>query len=410
MRKIFIFLLLFLLAIGQARAVIKLAQPKEKMLTFDEVVSLQGEGKAGETFRLNDKLLQVKPDGKISYGLVLHSGKNYAQLQFADTVKGLRILKLKTFPDIEELYDGKKHWARSQIIHLATLGYIEGYTDDNFYPGNPVTRGELATWIARAKGMRPPALAADVFFDVPKEHWRAPYIKSVVDAGFMKGYDKENFGIDEPLSRRQAAEVAVLTEGYEVVERIKPLFVDVPKEEKGAFPIYIAKEKGLVIGVSKDISVFDPDRALTRAEAAVMVSRFQHAGAQARDLFNYEFGYSPMQFCTLNAVPEILSFSAEPNRARVGQQAVIQLRVQLVPREGFYPISKVKVDLSELGGMPDAEMYDDVTQGDAQKEDLLYSLNVQLDLKQSGDKKIVVTAIDRLGWEGKKQTYLMVVN
>jgi hypothetical protein len=414
-RNCFLFLFCFLLVASQALAGIVLNEPKDKLITFDEVVWLRGRGRDLEILKVNDQELKFNSDGSFACGLVLRPGKNFIEVRALDQskehfTKTLRILRLKAFPDIDALYEGKKHWARTQILHTATLGIIEGYPDDDFYPGNPITRSELATWIARAKKLPVPVVTEDVFFDVPKEHWRAPYIKAVVDAGFIRPYDQKNFGPDDPISRRQAAEVAVLTEGYTVVEKIKPLFIDVPKEEKGAFPIYVAKEKGLVMGVSKDIAVFDPDRALTRAEAAVLASRFKRSIDHIRNLFDFEKGYSQSVFCRLNIPPEIISFTTGPDSLSRRQKSIIRLRLEVAVREGFYPMSKVKVDLSALGGMPDAEMYDDGTHGDEQKEDLIYSLNVTVEPAEMGMKRLTGTAIDRFGWETKRETSLLVLD
>lgn len=375
---------------------------------------LRGVGRDLDILKVNGRRIRFNPDGSFSCGLVLRSGKNYVEIRALDKskehfVNEIRILRLKTYPDMEILYEDKKHWARNQIVYLSGLGFIEGYPDDNYYPANPITRGELATWIARIKKLSLETLSEDVFFDVPKEHWRAPYVKAVVDAGFMSGYTQDTFGIDDPISRREAAGIAVVTEGLDVVEKIKPLFIDVPKEEKGAVPIYLAGKKGLVRGVYEDIPVFDPDRALTRAEAAVLLSRFGRSIISIRYLFNFEKGYSEAAYCRLNIPPQIIAFTAEPQRISRTERTTVKLRVQIATRQEFLPISAVKIDLSEVGGMPDTKMFDDGTHGDETKGNLVYSLNLSLEPKVSGAKILEATAIDQLGWEGKRQTSLLIV-
>jgi hypothetical protein len=286
---------------------------------------------------------------------------------------------------------------------------IEGYPDGNFYPANPITRGEFATWLAKAKKIPAPAVTVDPFFDVPKEHWRAPYVKAVTDAGYLGAYSKEMFGLDDPISRREAAEIAVRTEGLGIIARITPLFKDVPQAESGAAPIYTAREGGLVIGVSKDIPVYDPERALTRAEAATLISRFSAAQAGVRYLSNFETGYSADKACGLNSEPQVVSFTIEPPLVIRNKVASLQLRVAIASREVFAPISKVKVDLAEIGGLPDAEMFDDGTSGDLERGDNIYSLNVSFQPLASGDKVLKVTVTDRLGWEGEQAATLLIL-
>ncbi len=414
MRKILFFLIGIVFSASLVHAGLFVSEPPDKLITFNEVVMLRGVARDVEVLKINDKTISVGADDAFSCGLVLGIGKNYVEVRALDKykehfVKGIRILRLKTYPDMEELYEGKRHWARNQVIYLSSLGFIEGYPDDNYYPANPVTRGELATWIARIKKLPLEPLTEDVFFDVPKEHWRASYVKAAVEAGYLSGYDQRMFGIDDPISRREAAQVAVAVEGLGVVEKIKPLFIDVPQEEKGAVPIYIAGERGLVKGVYEDVPVYDPDRALTRAEAAVLLARFSRSLNSIRYLFDYDQGYSSAAYCKLNVPPQITGFSADPGRVVRGERTTVRLRAQIASREDYLPISAVRVDLSEVGGMPDTKMFDDGTHGDETKEDLVYSLNLSLEPKESGAKILRVTAVDQLGWEGKGQTSLLIV-
>lgn len=402
------FLLLMVIA-SAAAAEIQIFNPPDKSLTFDEIITLQGKVVPPGEVYVNEIRFPQRTDGAFSCGLILRGGKNLIEIRRQEEKKTLRVLRLLTYPDIELSYEGKKHWARGQIVYLSTLGIIEGYPDADFHPGNPVTRGELATWLAKAKKLPVQKLTGDVFFDVPKEHWRAPYVKAVTDAGYMAPYSRETFGIDDPISRREAAEVAVRTEGLGIVARVIPLFKDVPKEERGAAPIYTARESGLVIGVSKDIPVYDPERALTRAEAATLISRFSAAQAAVRYLSDFEQGFSTEKFCSLNVQPAIVTFTVEPRQVSLKKLSGIRLRAAVASREVFAPISRVRVDLSEIGGMPDAEMFDDGTNGDEIKGDGTYSLNLSFEPKESGEKILRVTATDRLGWEGEKETAILIL-
>src|SRR3989344_2171299 len=200
-----LFWLPFLVFFASAPAAgIQVFNPPDKLLSFDEIVMLEGKFAPFENFNINGTAFSAKFDGSFSCGLVLGPGKNLAEIRAGDELKKIRILRLNTYPDIEESYDGKKHWARGQIVYLSTLGIIEGYPDGDFHPGNPVTRGELATWLARAKKLPLPKLTEDVFFDVPKEHWRAPYIKAAVAAGYLRGYSDATFGLADPIFPREA--------------------------------------------------------------------------------------------------------------------------------------------------------------------------------------------------------------
>jgi hypothetical protein len=399
----------FFLLVSLAAAEIKLFNPADKFLTFGETLMLQGKIVPAAPLLVNGTPFSPAADGSFGCGLVLHGGKNLIVVSSGEERKTLRVLRLLTYPDIEQSYEDKKHWARGQIVYMTTLGIVEGYPDGNFYPGNPVTRGEFATWLAKVKKLPIVSLEGDVFFDVPKEHWRAPFVKAVTDAGYIAPYSRELFGIDDPISRREVANIAVKTEGLGIIARITPLFRDVPQEELGAAPIYTAREKGLVIGVNPDLPVYDPERAITRAETATLVSRFYTAQLGVRYLADFEQGYGGDKLCQLNVAPRFTAFTITPETMPVGKLATVKLRATLASREAFAPLAKVKIDLTAVGGLPDAEMFDDATAGDETAGDLTYSLNISYEPRIAGDKLLRVTASDKLGWEGKSESYLSVV-
>lgn len=391
-----------------AWAELSLANPKDKLITFDEIVRLQVKTNA-PAIKVNE--IKFRPDGEGNFtcGLVLHRGKNFVSVSDGGDEKNIRILRLITYPDIEEEYNGKKHWARAQIVYLSALGMIEGYPDGNFHPANPVSRSEFSTWLAKAKKLPvEPNLTVDPFFDVPKEHWRAPYVKAVTDAGYLSPYSKHSFGLDDPISRREAAEMIVRSEGLGTATKITQLFRDVPKEEKGSVPIYTAHEGGLVIGVSSKLPIYDPERALTRAEAAMLISRFTIAQNGIRYLYSFDNGYLPATYCRLEIAPVITGLTVEPGKTPINQTSTIKLRARLASREAFAPIAKVKADLSPIGGQPDAEMFNDGTHGDETAGDDLYSLNFSFTPQQSGQFLLGVVATDQLGWQGKSEAPLQV--
>jgi hypothetical protein len=402
-------ILAWLAFVSAAYADLRLTAPPDRLYTFTETTMLQGSISPPGPLTINGQTFTVRADGSFSCGLVLQPGKNFVEVDSGREKAARRVLKEVTYPDIEQLYDGKRHWARTRIVYLSTLGYIEGYPDGNFYPGNPVTRGEFATWLARIKHFPVPRLDKDVFFDVPKEHWRAPYVKLAVDAGYMRSFPNNTFGLDDPISRREAANVAVQVEGAAIVEKIKTMFRDVPQTERGSTPIYAARDKGLIVGLSDKVAVYDPERALTRAEAAMLLSRFAAAQTGFSALFDFESGYTRERYCALNIPPEIVAFTVEPGQVGRREKTNLKLKAQIAPRAQFSPLARVRVDLSSLGGLPDAEMFDDATHGDATAGDLIYSLNTSLQPQESGEKILRVTATDKLGWEGKAESPLLIV-
>ena len=396
----------FLLLASVAMAVV--FEPPDKSKTLSETVMLRGQVEGGGSLEVNGQPLSLKNGPSFACGLVLKPGKNLVELRRGEAKQKIRLLRLVSFTDIDAPYQEKKHWAQSHIIYMATLGVVEGAPDGNFYPDNPVTRGEFSTWLVRAKKMAVKPPTEDVFLDVPKEHWRAPFIKAIIDAGYLKGYSNNYFGIEDPVLRREAAQIAVMTQGLGVIEKIKPLFRDVPQAEKSALPIYTALEKGLVIGVNKKIPVYAPDRPLTRAEAATLLSRFIESQRGIAELINYDLDYTAADLCKLDVSPEVTELSLTPAEVYLKETASLRLRARIAPRGKFYPIARVKADLADIGGLPDAELFDDGTHGDDEVGDLVYSLNASFTPTEIGVKSIGITVTDKLGWETKKSVAISI--
>jgi hypothetical protein len=104
-----------------------------------------------------------------------------------------------TFRDVTE---GEPHAAA--IHELAAVGILAGYPDGSFRPRGTVTRGQLATYLARTLGL--PGGDRDAFSDLAGSV-HAGNIGALAAAGLLQGYPDGTFGPDDPVRRDQAASV-----------------------------------------------------------------------------------------------------------------------------------------------------------------------------------------------------------
>ncbi len=88
----------------------------------------------------------------------------------------------------------------------ARTGYIQGYPNGTFRPEQKVTRAELAVMLDRLLGS-PSATEQLQFKDIPSSYWAAPGIGLAQQNGWMKGYPDGTFQPGQALTR---AELAVL--------------------------------------------------------------------------------------------------------------------------------------------------------------------------------------------------------
>ncbi|MDI6732147.1 MAG: S-layer homology domain-containing protein [Candidatus Margulisbacteria bacterium] len=388
---------------------IEIKSPKDRAVVFDNFVPIKGKVIGAKSLIINGKSIKPGSSGVFSGDAVIKNGKNLILVEAVDAGgakknQKIRIIKKVFYPDNDKV------WAKEAVQNLAAQNLIEGYPDDNFYPDYPITRGEFATWLARVNDIKLPELTSDPFADVPKEHWRAPYISAVVKKGHMTAISEGVFGIDEPLMRSEVAEIALKAEGVSIINELSgTLFKDVPAGKSFQKAVNTAKKEGLLIGISKKAPVFDPNRYLTRAEAAMLLSRFRKAQEKVAYLLNFDKGFDDKVLAKVDVAPMIAKLAISPPSVLINTAQVIKLRASIASRQGFYPISKVVVDLSSLGGDADVEMYDDGSYGDEKAKDNTYSLNINLTTPADGEKVITVTAIDTLGLEGKKTASLWVV-
>ena len=98
-------------------------------------------------------------------------------------------------------------WYAGYVEGAFQLGIIEGYGDSTFRPGSPVSRSEAAALIMRALGSEPGAPVAGHFDDVSPRAWYAPAVERIYDMGITKGCFSNplRFCPDGAVTRGEAA-------------------------------------------------------------------------------------------------------------------------------------------------------------------------------------------------------------
>ena len=104
-----------------------------------------------------------------------------------------------TFNDVP-----KSHWAANYIGYMQQFGIINGY-NGSFRPNDPVTRAEFAAIASRFEKLTE---GTKSFSDVPSTHWAAKYINFAATRGWVTGYPDGTFKPGNPITR---AEVAAVT-------------------------------------------------------------------------------------------------------------------------------------------------------------------------------------------------------
>lgn len=147
------------------------------------------------------------------------------------------------------------------------LAYMQGKADGKFYPASPVTRGQVATIFYRLLNDRN-VDSQNTFDDVPAGSWCAEAVNTLAALGIVKGLGSSTFAPDQPITRAQFVTICTRFASISVEgER----FTDVPETYWAYDAISTASGLGWVNGLGGGL--FAPDRAITRAETAVIMNR-----------------------------------------------------------------------------------------------------------------------------------------
>jgi len=171
------------------------------------------------------------------------------------------------FADVSDSY-----WAAKHISKMSALGVVRGYEDGTFRPEQTVSQVEAVVMAARSIS-KVLSYTTDIPFDVPG--WAAQDVARARELGLLK--DNEEFYARADANRAWVVRLLVRMIGKEEEAwgvQALPGFTDsylIPNWAAGY--VKVAQENNLVGGYADN--TFRPDRAVTRAELAVFLSRAQ---------------------------------------------------------------------------------------------------------------------------------------
>jgi hypothetical protein len=142
---------------------------------------------------------------------------NQARALFPGYRDQLRRRVNQGFRDIQ----GHPHQRSIERLHRA--GVTSGFPDGTFRPDASVDRGQMATFLTRAARLRPGGGTS--FRDVTRRHPHHDGIAAVVAAGIAQGYADGTFRPSRPVTRAQMA--TFLARALELRDRLGLTFLDV---------------------------------------------------------------------------------------------------------------------------------------------------------------------------------------
>src|SRR5690606_11694921 len=97
--------------------------------------------------------------------------------------------------------DLQGHWALQEVLAAANRGWMLGTAERRFAPAAALTRAQAAAIFVRVLGLTGEAGTAASFKDVPAAHWARHDIALAKQHGLIQGISDVSFAPDLPLTR-----------------------------------------------------------------------------------------------------------------------------------------------------------------------------------------------------------------
>ncbi len=183
-----------------------------------------------------------------------------------------------------------KYQNQSVSVDISTSArhnaYINGYPDGSFRPEAEITRAEVSAMLYKLSDGQQATKPADAHYsDLEQTHWAYEFINALSAEGVLNGYQDGSFRPEAPITRSEMA--AMLVRSFDLPAATEAPFADVAGHwAQGA--VGAAYQAEWVNGYPD--SSFQPDAAITRAEAVTIVNR---AFGRAAGINNFDTAKLP---------------------------------------------------------------------------------------------------------------------
>lgn len=143
--------------------------------------------------------IQGKADGKFHPADQITRGQVAAIFYRLLKTEYARTENTKNFTDVPAGF-----WCADAVNTLASLGIVNGMSDQEFAPNKPITRAQFVAICARFAGS---AMEGDSFTDVPDSYWAHDYISTGSGYGWINGVGGGLFDPNAPITRAQAVTI-----------------------------------------------------------------------------------------------------------------------------------------------------------------------------------------------------------
>ena len=157
-------------------------------------------------------------------------------------------------------------WAISQDPQITT-----GVTDTTFMPDRICTRAHVVTFLWRANGCPEPTNTTNTFKDVPNGKYYTKAVLWAAEQGITTGYSDGTFRPDDECTRGQVVTFLWRAKGQPIPASMSNPFTDVPNGKYYTNAVLWALENGITQG--RTSTTFGPEDSCTRGHVVTFLYR-----------------------------------------------------------------------------------------------------------------------------------------
>ncbi|QWU16188.1 amidase [Paenibacillus sophorae] len=172
------------------------------------------------------------------------------------------------------LQDIKGHWAEVQIREAFSRGLIKGDPDRKFRPDDPVTRTEFIGLLVRTLQLQKSNSGLNFTDQADIPEWAREDIAAAVHLGIVTGYEDGTFRPNRSITRAEMAVLLGKAAGLAQDGQSGVRFADSDEIPEWASASVLAVTQAQLMN-GRSVNRFEPNAALTRAEATVILGRLQ---------------------------------------------------------------------------------------------------------------------------------------
>jgi hypothetical protein len=178
----------------------------------------------------------------------------------------------KSSPNIIIDFDdlSKDHWSYYEIVGLVHQRIMYGYGNGKFGVEDNVTREQAAAVLYRALNLKRNVHIENPYGDIDGKSTMFPYeILRLTKLGVFKGDENQNFRPKDTLTRAELAQV--LTKAYNLKAKQSHTFTDVAEDYWARDAISGLQSNNVVVGTGD--GKFEPEMLVTRGQFAKFLKK-----------------------------------------------------------------------------------------------------------------------------------------